>query len=82
MKSAAIEYAAKGITINSVLPSLMETKFLSEIDERTAEINAKNSTMGRNVTLDETSSAILFLMEQQSGYINGVNLNVSSGDYM
>lgn len=82
MKSAAIEYADKGITINAVSPNMMETKFLNNLDERTIEMTANASTLKRNITVDETADAILFLCSESSSYMNGVNLNLSGGDYM
>lgn len=82
MKSAAIEYAGKGININAVSPNMMETKFLQNIDERTVEMTANASTMGRNIHLDEVLPAIHFLLSEGSSYMNGENLNLSGGDRM
>lgn len=82
MKSAAVEYAGKGININAVSPNMMETKFLQNIDERTVEMTANASTMGRNIHLDEVLPAIHFLLSEGSSYMNGENLNLSGGDRM
>ena len=82
LKSAAAEYAAKGLNINGISPGMMETKFLDNIDDRIIEMNAHNTATGRNTTVEETVGAIEFLMSDASSYMNGVNLNLSGGDYM
>lgn len=82
MKSVAIEYAEKGININAISPNMMETQFLSNVDERVIEMTAQNSIMKRNITTEETAKGILFLLSDASNYMNGVNLNFSGGDIM
>jgi 3-oxoacyl-[acyl-carrier protein] reductase len=82
VKAVASEYSGKNITCNMVSPDMMETKFLSNLDRRTAEINAKQSAMKRNVTVDEAASGIMYLISEQAGYINGINLNISGGSFM
>lgn len=82
MRSAAVEYADKGLNINAVSPNMMETKFLKNIDERVAQMTAQNSAKGRNVLVSETVDAIDFLLSDRASYINGENLNLSGGDCM
>lgn len=82
IKSAAAEYASKGININGISPGMMETKFLEKLDDRVIEMTAAASLMGRNTEVEETCDAIEFLMSEKSSYLNGVNLNLSGGDYM
>lgn len=82
VKSAAAEYASKGININGISPGMMETKFLDNIDDRIIEMNAQNTLTGRNVAVTETVKAIEFLMSDASSYMNGANINLSGGDYM
>ena len=82
VKAIAGEYSGKQITCNMISPDMMETKFLNDIDKRTAEINALKSSMKRNVTIDEVASGIMYLFSDYAGYINGINLNISGGNYM
>lgn len=82
VKSLAAEYAEKGITVNGISPAMMETKFLSDIDDRIIQLNAENSPMKRNATVEEAVAGIEFLMSEQASYITGSNLNVSGGRYM
>ncbi|MCH5270457.1 MAG: SDR family oxidoreductase [Lachnospiraceae bacterium] len=80
MKSLAGEYAEKGLNINGISPNMIETRFLSEIDERLIELNKESSTLGRNVCVEEAVAAIRFLLSEGAGYMNGVNLNLTGGD--
>jgi len=80
IRAAAAEYAGKGITINGLSPNMMETKFLSNVDDRTVEITANSSAMRRNITLDETCAALEYILSDEAGYMQGINLNLSGGD--
>lgn len=82
VKSLASEYADKGITANGISPAMMETKFLSDIDNRVIQMNAETSPMKRNAAVEETVAGIEFLMSEQASYISGSNLNISGGRYM
>jgi len=82
MKSAAAEYAGSNVCINGISPSMIETSFLSNLDPRQIELNAQNNAMKRNALVEEVISGIEFLMSDSSSYINGINLNVSGGNYM
>ena len=80
MKSLAVEYDGKKISINALSPSMMETKFLSDIDERIVQINAKNSRFGKNASVKDIVPALEFLLSDASNYMNGANLNLSNGE--
>ena len=80
MKSVAADYEGKLININAISPSMIETKFLSEIDERIVEMNAVNSSEKRNAKVEDIVPVIKFLLSSESDYIHGVNFNVSNGN--
>ncbi|HHT98057.1 MAG TPA: SDR family oxidoreductase [Clostridiales bacterium] len=82
MKSAAAEYDGSNVCINGISPSMIETSFLSNLDPRQIEMNAQNNAMKRNVLVEEVISGIDFLMSDNSSYVNGINLNISGGNYM
>ena len=80
IKQLATDNAGKKININAVSPSMIETKFLSDIDSRIVEMAADGSSEKRNATVDDIVPSICFLLSDKSNYINGVNLNVSNGN--
>ena len=82
VRSAAVEYAGKGITVNGISPNMMETKFLAEVDDLSITMNAENSAMRRNIDVNEVCAAMEYLCSDAAAYINGINLNMSGGDRM
>lgn len=61
---------------------MVETKFLSGIDEKIIAINADNSAGKKNAVPKQIIPAIAFLLSADSDYITGINLNVSNGNNM
>lgn len=82
MKSAAADYAEKGININAVSPNMMDTKFLTNLEPRQIEIAAKGTTQKRNIKVGEVAKTIEYLMSDASDYMTGVNINLTGGDRM
>ncbi|MDD6203109.1 MAG: SDR family NAD(P)-dependent oxidoreductase [Lachnospiraceae bacterium] len=82
MKGMAAEYADKGININAISPNMMDTKFLKKLDPKIVQLTAEQTMLKRNITVEETVKGIEFLLSDASSYINGINLNLSGGDYM
>ena len=80
MKSLASEYASKNININSISPSMINTQFLSEINERIIEINAESHPLKRIAEVSDVVPSILLLLSTKSDYINGINLPITGGD--
>ena len=79
MKALAIEYASKKITINCVSPSMIETQFLSKINERVVEFTAQSHPLKRNATVYDIIPTILLLISDDADYINGANIPITGG---
>lgn len=79
MKSLAIEFADKGININAISPSMIETNFLSKIHRKIIELNAELSPLKRNATVKDVAPLIKFLLSRDSDYMTGLNIPVSGG---
>lgn len=80
IRQLAADNAGKKININAISPSMIETKFLSGIDSRIVEMAAEGSAEKRNATVEDVVPGIMFLLSEDSNYMNGVNLNVSNGN--
>jgi 3-oxoacyl-[acyl-carrier protein] reductase len=80
VKSLASEYADKRIRINAVSPSMTETKFLSNINEKLIEISAQNNPLNRNATPSDIVPAVKFLLSADASFINGANIPISGGE--
>jgi 3-oxoacyl-[acyl-carrier protein] reductase len=75
-KSAAIELARSGITVNSVAPGWIAT------DASTPEELAagRNTPIGRSGTPDEIASLIAYLASESSSYITGEQIVIDGGN--
>ena len=81
-KSLAIEYAKKNININCISPGFIKTAMTEKIDERYKEIIISKIPSARLGEPDDIANAVLFLVSDQSDYINGETLHVNGGMYM
>ena len=79
MKALASEYASKRITINCLSPSMVNTKFLSDINERIIEFTAESHPLKRIAEVSDLIPSIMLLLSDDSNYINGINLPISGG---
>ncbi len=82
VKALAAEYGAKGLCINAVSPSMVETKFLAQVPRIVVEMSAEKSPLKRNATPDDIAPLVHFLLSPQACYLNGVNVPVTSGSAM
>ncbi len=80
MKVLAAEYAEKGVTVNGVSPSMMETKFLSQVPKLVVEKNAMESPMRRNLLPEDVVPALEFLLSDGADCVTGQNLAVTGGN--
>ncbi|MFC3816103.1 SDR family oxidoreductase [Lysobacter sp. GCM10012299] len=89
-KTLATEVAAKGITVNNVLPGSTETPRIEQIIDNTANKTGRSRAevfekmvseipMRRFARPQETAAAIAFLCSPAASYITGVNLPVDGG---
>lgn len=79
MRALAADYLGKGVNINALSPSMIETKFLSNLDERIVQNVAENSPEQRNAVPKDIVPVIKFLLSDASNYLHGANLNVTNG---
>ncbi|VTS62772.1 D(-)-3-hydroxybutyrate dehydrogenase [Streptococcus dysgalactiae subsp. equisimilis] len=78
-KSAAIEYAKKGIRINAVCPAVIDTDMFRrayEADPRKAEFAAAMHPLGRVGRVEEIAAAVLYLCSDNAGFTTGIALPV------
>ena len=79
MKSLASDYASNGITVNSISPSMIETKFLAETSHLIVEAAANEHPMKRNAQVNDVVPAMAFLLSEEARFITGVNLPITGG---
>lgn len=69
-KALAQRLASRGITVNVVAPGVAENSVSKPVNE---------IPMGRLAYLEELARAVLFFVDEQSGYITGQVMEVSGG---
>jgi 3-oxoacyl-[acyl-carrier protein] reductase len=79
MRAAAAEFAASGLTVNAVSPSMIETQFVSEIADVAVKMSAAANPKGRNALPADVIGAIEFLLSPAAAYMTGVDIPVTGG---
>lgn len=79
-KSAAIEYGAYNMRINSVCPGFVQTAILDNVPEEILDYSTNSRVpMKRVGTAEEVAKAIVWLLSNESSYVNGHQLLLDGG---
>jgi 3-oxoacyl-[acyl-carrier protein] reductase len=80
VRSAALELAPYGITVNSIEPGLVLTEGVeTALSERRRELMAKFVPLKRWGTPPEIAQAMLYLASDEAGYVTGQTIVVDGG---
>ena len=82
-KALARELTPRGIRVNCVAPSMVDTDIAGDLltPERKVEL-AKDTLVGRLATVEDVTNCILFLASDESSYLTGVTLDINGGMHM
>jgi 3-oxoacyl-[acyl-carrier protein] reductase len=78
-KTAAREFAASGVTVNAVVPGVVETDLISEMKSSKKEKLMALIPAGRFGTPDEVARVVMFLVSENATYITGQCVRVDGG---
>lgn len=85
-KSAALEYAARGIRINAVCPGLIWTPMAEQMaaggQKEDLEAMTQTIPMARNGKAEEIADCVLYLCSDRASYITGQAISVDGGMIM
>jgi len=85
-KSAALEYAARGIRINAICPGLIWTPMADQMvaagQGDALKAMEKNVPMGRVGRPEEIANAVLWLCSDAASYVTGQSISVDGGFVM
>jgi 2-hydroxycyclohexanecarboxyl-CoA dehydrogenase len=85
-KTLAREFAAHGITVNTIPPSLVDTPMARKAEAvglfPPVDVVAKSVPLGRAGTPEDIASACSFLCSDGAGYITGQLIGVNGGFYV
>jgi NAD(P)-dependent dehydrogenase (short-subunit alcohol dehydrogenase family) len=82
-KALARELTPRGIRVNCVAPSMVDTDIAGDLltPERKVDL-AKDTLVGRLATVEDVTNCILFLASDESSYLTGVTLDINGGMHM
>ena len=81
-KTAAREFASRGININAVAPGFIATAMTDAIPEKAKNELTAQIPMGKLGSSEDVAEAVLFLSSPSSDYITGQVISVNGGMYM
>jgi len=85
-KSAALEYAARGIRVNAVCPGLISTPMADQMvaggQGEALESMTKMIPMGRHGRAEEIAGVVLCLCRDVTSYVTGQSISVDGGFVM
>lgn len=81
-KALARESASKGITVNCIAPGYIATDMVKEIPDHILEGIISNIPVKRLGRPEEIARAVIFLIDEKSGFITGETLSVNGGHNM
>jgi 3-oxoacyl-[acyl-carrier protein] reductase len=82
MRTAAIELAPRGITVNAILPGNIASEGLSEIGSDYEASMTAAIPLGRLGTPDDVGNTALFLASDEAAYITGQTIVVDGGQVL
>ena len=80
-KALAMEYAAKGITVNNVPPGFIDTPLIRE-SPLNVEAAATRMPMKRVGQPEDIAYAVAYLASEEAGYVTGHTLSANGGRYL
>ncbi len=81
-KSAALELAPRGITVNAVAPGFIETEMTGKLDDEVKEKYLDKIPMKRYGTPEDVARTVAWLASEDAGYITGQVISVNGGLYL
>ena len=83
-KTAAIDYADKGVRINAVCPGFIHSEMVDPYVDAQPELMGRvinrHSAMNRLGEPDEVARAVAWLLSGEASFVNGASLLVGGGD--
>ena len=81
-KALAQEGAAKGITVNAIAPGYIDTDMVRAVPEKVLEKIISTIPVGRLGHAEEIAKAVLFLADEDLGFMTGSTISINGGQHM
>ncbi len=81
-KALALEGAARGITVNAIAPGYIDSDVVRAVPPPVLQKIVAKIPVGRLGRPHEIARAVLFLIEDDAGFITGSTLSINGGQHM
>lgn len=81
-KSFAFELAPKGIRVNLITPSLIDTELTANIPEKIKLLTSAQTPLRRLAKVSDVAGVISFLASEKSDFLTGENIRLNGGQIM
>jgi acetoacetyl-CoA reductase len=82
-KAAALEYARKGVTVNTISPGYIGTKMVMAIPTEVLESKIiPQIPMGRLGKPEEVAGLVAYLSSDEAAFVTGANIAINGGQHM
>ncbi|KKM63379.1 hypothetical protein LCGC14_1512070 [marine sediment metagenome] len=78
-KTTALEYAQKGVRVNSVGPGYIQTQLLDQLDDEQKEQLVKAHPIGRLGKPEEVANLVVWLCSEEASFVTGSYYLVDGG---
>jgi acetoacetyl-CoA reductase len=81
-KALAQESARKGVTVNAIAPGYIDTDMVRAVPEKVLEKIIATIPVGRLGHASEIAKAVIFLVDDDMGFMTGSTLSINGGQHM
>lgn len=82
-KAAALEYARKGVTVNTISPGYIGTKMVMAIPKEVLDSKIiPQIPLGRLGKPEEVASLVAYLCSEEAAFVTGANIAINGGQHM
>ncbi len=81
-KALAFEYASKGIRVNMISPSMIDTDLVADVPQKIKMLTEARTPLKKMCTVDDVANAISYLISSDSDFMTGETLRLNGGQIM
>ena len=82
-KAAALEYARKGVTVNTISPGYIGTKMVMDIPKEVLDSKIiPQIPLGRLGKPEEVAGLVAYLCSDEAAFVTGANIAINGGQHM